>query len=162
MLPYFTQAVVRETRLATADDADACAHIHGLSFLRGWSAPEFEAMLADAQVAGHLLVQAGNGQADGFVLSRLAADQAEILSIALLPDLRGRRLAGGLLRRHMAQLDTFGIRKLFLEVNADNAAALALYRACRFVQVGSRKGYYATAAGEPADALVLCCEDLRQ
>ncbi len=162
MFPYFPQTVARDVRLARAADAEACASIHAQGFMRGWSVHEFEALLTDEQIVAHLSIQLGNDQAEGFALSRIAADQAEILSIALVPNLRGRHLGSALLRRHMGMLDTLGIRKLFLEVNMDNAAALALYRACRFRQVGQRKGYYAKPDGAAADALVLCCEDLRQ
>ncbi len=64
----------------------------------------------------------------GFMLSRLAADEAEVLTVAVAPRRRGRGIAGRLLQANIARLSRLGAKSLFLEVEAENQAGLALYR----------------------------------
>ena len=56
---------------------------------------------------------------------------------------------------NMQQLQIAGAKSWFLEVEAQNAPALALYRRFGFEQVGERKSYYKTPKGEAAVALIL-------
>ena len=70
----------------------------------------------------------------GFVLSRLAADEAEILTIAVEPALRGRGVGRALLSENLRQAANAGAKSMFLEVDQDNAPALALYDAVRLRQ----------------------------
>jgi ribosomal-protein-alanine N-acetyltransferase len=87
----------------------------------------------------------------GFVLARVAADEAEILTLAVMPAARRGGLARGLLRRAMQEAAEAGAASLFLEVAADNAAARALYADEGFCRVGQRLRYYPGGG----DALVL-------
>ncbi len=91
----------------------------------------------------------------GFALSRLAADEAEILTIAVDPSLRKGGVGRDLLRTHLAQATAAGANCIFLEVDEDNAAALALYARFRLVKVGERRGYYKKPDGKTASALVM-------
>ncbi len=91
----------------------------------------------------------------GFVLSRLVLDEAEILTIAVAPKSRRRGVGGALLGAHLATLAAQGAKALFLEVEAGNHAALALYAQFNFYRVGARKAYYRKDAGPAAAALVL-------
>lgn len=91
----------------------------------------------------------------GFVLSRAVVDEAEILTIAVAPSFRRQGVGGALLAAHIATLAAQGIKALFLEVEAGNHAALALYRSFDFYQVGTRKGYYPKVGAAAAAALVL-------
>jgi ribosomal-protein-alanine N-acetyltransferase len=88
-------------------------------------------------------------------MSRLAADEAEILTICIDPAHRGRGLGHLLLERHLAHLVRRGVATLFLEVEDNNAPALALYRAFHFAKVGERPGYYLKPDGTRALALIL-------
>src|SRR5215471_85387 len=76
---------------AGTGDAARLAALHGASFHRGWSAEEFERLLIEHNVIADRAM-AGTRLA-GFVISRLAADQAEILSIAVAAPHRGRGIA---------------------------------------------------------------------
>ncbi len=148
----FSQAepVVAE---ASAKDAAAIGQLHGASFRRGWSDDEIERMLLDRNVIAH---RATIGRAfAGFVMSRVAAGEAEILSIAVAGPRKGRGLAGRLLRHHLGRLAGVAVRTVFLEVDEDNAPALRLYRRAGFREVGRRAGYYPTPGGKPSNALVL-------
>ena len=134
-------------------DAAAIAALHAQSFHRGWSDEEVENLLIDGHVLAHSLRVGGIFA--GFVLSRRAGDEAEILSIAVARRHRGRGLARQLLNLHLGRLAALGVRALFLEVDENNAAAIALYRRAGFREVGKRPNYYPLPGGRTAAALVL-------
>lgn len=92
---------------------------------------------------------------DGFLLWRRAADEAEILTLAVRPQARRRGLGGQLLDQALARARAHGVARLFLEVAHDNDAAIALYASRGFEQAGRRPAYYARPNGSRADALIL-------
>ncbi len=94
----------------------------------------------------------------GFVLSRFAADEAEILTIAVAPEWRRCGIGTLLLAPHLAGLAALRVNRLFLEVDVENIAARALYAGFGFEQVGERKAYYRTADDRLAAALVMRLE----
>ena len=110
-------------------------------------------MLTDRSVNAHT-ARIGQHFA-GFIISRMAADEAEILTVAVEARFRGRSVAGSLLRYHLGRLAAFGIRTVFLEVEDGNTPALHLYKRAGFVEVARRDGYYPHHAGKPVDALLL-------
>lgn len=132
---------------ARASDAAALAALHGRSFAHGWSESEFERLLADKAVVAHVARAGNRDQPAGFMLSRRAADEAEILTVAVAPAARGRGIASALLARHMGRLAALGIARVFLEVDDGNRPALQLYARAGFREVGRRAGYYARADG---------------
>lgn len=136
-----------------ARDARALAQLHAAAFRRGWSESEFESLLADRGVVAH--TAAIRGRLAGFILSRRAADEAEILSVAVAPRAQGRGVARDLLTLHLRHLAGLGIRTVYLEVDEANAAARRLYHRAGFVEAGRRPAYYPQAAGAPAAALIL-------
>lgn len=125
------------------------AAIHEEAFPVGerWGA---DAMALQLGLPGAFGLMAGP---DGFVLARVAADEAEILTLAVVPGQRRRGLASSLLRAALAQATAAGAIAMLLEVAVDNQAALALYARLGFVEVGRRRNYYRTGV----DALVLRC-----
>ena len=134
---------------ARPSDAAAIASLHKVSFQRGWGEDEVHRLLIESNVVAH---RATNGRTMiGFILSRMAAGEAEILSIAIAPRQRGRGSARPLLDLHLRRLAGLGTRAVFLEVDEKNAPARALYRRAGFYDVGRRKSYYQTGAS----ALVL-------
>jgi ribosomal-protein-alanine N-acetyltransferase len=130
-------------------DAAAIAALHAASFQRGWGEDEFHRLLIDRAVVAHRGV-IGRTMV-GFILSRMAAGEAEILSVAIAPAWRGRGFARPLLDLHLRRLAGLGVRAVFLEVDEHNEPACRLYRNAGFSEVGVRKGYYQ----EGASALVL-------
>ena len=125
-------------------DAAAIAALHKASFQRGWGEEEVYSLLIDKNVIAHRAVT-GRVMA-GFILSRLAAGEAEILSIAIAPKQRGRGLSRPLLDLNLRRLAGLGARTVFLEVDENNAPARALYRRAGFADVGRRKSYYQSGA----------------
>jgi len=141
-----TAPALSEARTA---DAAAIAALHKASFQRGWGEEEVYSLLIDKNVIAHRAM-IGRVMA-GFILSRLAAGEAEILSIAIAPKQRGRGLSRPLLDLNLRRLAGLGTRTVFLEVDENNAPARALYRRAGFADVGRRKSYYQSGA----NALVL-------
>ena len=134
-------------------DAAALAAIHVASFNRGWSEQEFEQLLTDRNVIAD---RAASGRKPvGFIVSRRAADEAEILSVAVARSWQGRGLARKLLDLHLRRLAGLGLRAVFLEVDEDNVPARKLYARAGFHDVGRRPGYYAQGRDKAAAALVL-------
>ena len=138
---------------AGSRDARAMAALHGASFHRGWSDGEFERLLFDRNVVAH---RATVGRAlVGFILSRIAGEEAEILSVAVASSRRGKGLARQLLALNLRRLAGLGVRAVLLEVGDDNVPARRLYQRAGFREVGRREGYYRDQAGKASTALVL-------
>lgn len=93
----------------------------------------------------------------GFVVGQIAADEAEVLTVGVLPRWQRRGVGSILVEGLSRAVKRAEAKRLFLEVAADNQAAFELYRKLGFTAVGMRKGYYDRGgAGQTAqDALVL-------
>ncbi|WP_421725462.1 GNAT family N-acetyltransferase [Bauldia sp.] len=148
------------TVVAALDAADAhmLADIHGETFPRAWSADEFAALLADTAVFGLGARRQGlfwPARLVGFVLMRLAADEAEVLTIAVRAGRQGRGFGRLLMDEALRQLYRDRIDACFLEVDRDNQAAVHLYQRLGFETVGERKGYYYRPDGPAGAALVM-------
>jgi len=126
-----------------AADTASLAALHGACFAESWDAVAIADLLSSPGAFAY------HGE-NGFVLARVAAVEAEILTLAVAPHARGQGLGRALLGSAMEGALKRGAEALFLEVGADNPHALALYAGLGFARVGMRKGYYAGA-----DALVL-------
>jgi ribosomal-protein-alanine N-acetyltransferase len=138
---------------ATMRDAARLSQLHRASFHRGWGEGEFETMLAERNTFTQRLML-GRTQI-GFIISRMAADEAEILSVAVDANHRGRGYSHTLLANHLGHLAGFGIRRVFLEVEENNAPAVRLYERAGFRTVGRREQYYRDASGAKLNALVM-------
>jgi [ribosomal protein S18]-alanine N-acetyltransferase len=138
---------------ATPRDAARLAQIHAKSFHRGWGEGEFESMLAERNTLAHRL-RLGRSIA-GFAISRIGADEAEILSVAIDPHHRGRGLSRDLLLVHLGHLAGRGVRTVFLEVEENNQPARRLYERAGFTTVGRRERYYQQSGGEQLNALLM-------
>jgi [ribosomal protein S18]-alanine N-acetyltransferase len=138
---------------ATLRDAPRLAQLHGASFHRGWGEGEFESMLTERNTLVHRL-RLGR-KTIGFAVSRMAADEAEILSIAIDAGYRGRGLSRDFLLTHLGHLAGHGVRTIFLEVEENNQPARRLYERTGFAVVGQRERYYSSSGGEQLNALLM-------
>jgi len=137
--------------------AGVAAAIHARAADAPWSADTIAGLLAQPGVFG-LVALAGESPC-GFILCRVVADEAEVLTLAVLPEARRQGIARALMAAAMAQAKAGGVARVLLEVSVRNDAALALYRSVGFGEVGRRKGYYTDPrAGPSADALVLAAD----
>ncbi len=133
-------------------DLDCVATLHAACFDEAWSAAAIAALLATPGSFG--LLSISGELPSGFLLARVAADEAEILSRGVLPPLRRHGMARALLRSAATRAAESGARRLFLEVAADNHAARALYLREGYARIGRRPCYYRRGAGA-LDALIL-------
>lgn len=141
-------------RPALAVDAQAMAAAHAQAFDEPWSAHEIATLLA-APGGFAMAVEADVGALAGFILGRAIAGEAEILTLATIPSQRRRGMARALIEAAVVAARAAGSDAMFLEVAANNIAAIRLYEAAGYVRTGLRPGYYAHAAAAPVDALVL-------
>ena len=141
-------------RDARTSDASRLARLHAEGFERGWRAGEFEQLLAEKTVVGHV-AEARFKSPRGFILSRSAGEEAEVLSIVVSTKARGQGIGAMLLGSHLSALQSHGVKALFLEVEEGNKAAIALYRRYAFETVGKRGSYYKRADGSSPSALIL-------
>jgi ribosomal-protein-alanine N-acetyltransferase len=139
----------RDIVRATPQAAPEIADLHARCFDRPWPEREFASLLHLPGVQGFLLRQ--DGRSAGFALLRQAADEAEILTIGIVPDARGEGAGRQVLAAAEAALTRSGAVRIFLEVSTANAAGRALYDRAGYSETGRRKAYYA----DGTDALVL-------
>jgi ribosomal-protein-alanine N-acetyltransferase len=148
----FTPPVIRPLH---SDRAEPCALLHAAAFAHPWPTAEFEALLANKTSIGAAAIDAASDELRGFAICRLAADEAEILTIAVHAAARNRGVGRALLSYTLSRLHASQARSLFLEVEQGNLAAIALYGRLGFREVGQRRGYYQKKDGSAATALVL-------
>jgi ribosomal-protein-alanine N-acetyltransferase len=137
-----------------ARDAGELARIHATGFYRGWPEGEFASFLSEPGTPVYIACDAKRRIA-GFAVIRIAADEAELLTIAVDPKWRGKRIGQALLRAAFDDLLLSPARRMFLEVSEDNQAAIRLYQGQGFKTVSQRKGYYPKPDGSAATALVM-------
>ncbi len=130
---------------------DELAAIHAASFTRPapWSADEIASTLS---APGAFLLT----EPQAFLIGRVIADEAELLTLAVAPAARRQGLGARLLARFALAAAEKGAITAFLEVAADNAAAISLYAGAGWTDAGLRRGYYRDPIGGPAiDARVM-------
>lgn len=124
----------------------ALAALHARCFTAPppWSVASFD---ATRSAPGAFLL----GDATGFLLGRVIAGEAELLTLAVAPEARRHGLGRALCDGFAARARDLGATEAFLEVASDNAAARALYAAAGWREAGRRPRYY----GPARDALIL-------
>lgn len=151
--PFFKNnyAIMRLCR----NDSKSLHEIHKQSFLDAWDTATFSSFLSDPGFFGFLSRPVGQPRRVlGFVLCRLVADEAEVITIAVHPDFRGRNIGKKLMDAVLRHLYHERAQTLFLEVDENNKAAFQLYSSFGFEEVGRRSGYYQTQNGR-SDALIM-------
>jgi len=128
------------------------AALHGRCFPPGecWNAAAMESLLGMPGCIA-LVAHAPDEVPEGLAMLRVAADEAELLTLGVVPERRragvGRRLLDEV--RHVGR--EAGAHRLFLEVSVANQAAASLYETAGFAETGRRRRYYP----DGSDALVL-------
>jgi ribosomal-protein-alanine N-acetyltransferase len=157
MFSFLRKAAPHTIRPIGPSAAADCARLHAASFAHPWSAAEFESLLAAGNVIGDGALAQG-ASLIGFALSRYAAGEAEVLSIAVAKPERGRGIGRALMNAHLARLAAAGATSVFLEVDPGNAGAIALYEGLGFETIGERRAYYRKPGAAAGPALTLRCD----
>ncbi|MGD0190276.1 MAG: ribosomal protein S18-alanine N-acetyltransferase [Rhizomicrobium sp.] len=125
---------------ASHADCGALARMHAACFEEAWPEDSFSGFLDSP---GAFILMGLRGETCvGFIVVRTAVDEAEILTVGVVPSSRHRGYATQLLLAAGTQAAQAGSARLFLEVAEGNTHALRLYRKFGFEMVGRRKGYY--------------------
>ncbi len=137
------------------EHAAMLAAIHAAGFDDPWDEKAMAALLSMPGCIGFLATSGADGQGEpcGFALARQAADEMEILTIAVLPPMRRRGVGKALLDHLSRMARSSGAAWMFIEYAADNAAAAQLYARHGFRSTGRRKNYYRRSGGSACDAV---------
>lgn len=114
---------------------DELANLHRACFPnKPWSAADF----ADLKKSGCDIIASQNG----FIVWRVVADEAEIITIGVHPDARRSGIASAMLTLAESDAKKRGAQKIFLEVAENNHSARAMYTQNGYSQIGVRPKYY--------------------
>ena len=144
----------------TGDTVAAAAALHAQAGLpEAWDAGAFATLLAMPGAQGCLALDPETGAPVGLALWRVAADEAELLTICVSPASRRQGLGSVLLAAALDRVRARGAERMLLEVAADNGPARSLYGAHGFQACGLRPNYYRTTSGT-VDAEIMIRDSL--
>ena len=142
---------------AAASDVDRLAEMQATCFHEPWGTASvaktlslpgtFALLLRDSTSAGRISA--------GFVIVQVVADQADILTLGVVPGLRRRGHARLLLAGALGRAVELCVRTVFLEVAEDNLPGIELYRNAGFDTIGRREGYYRDPQGRRIAAVTM-------
>ena len=114
---------------------DKLSHLHQKCFPhKPWSADDFR----DLKKSGCEIIMSENG----FIVYRIVADEAEIITIGVNPEMRRNGIASAMIGIIEKTIKNQGVKKIFLEVASNNNPAKKLYENLGFTTVGIRPKYY--------------------
>lgn len=144
-------------RTASIADSGIIAGLHAKCFAQAWDERAIRGLLENVNVFALLADNASQSQSFilAFILVQAVRDQSEILSFGTEPEARRAGHARALLRAAAEEAASRGAREMYLEVAADNEAALALYESHGFVRCGARPRYYERRHAPAVDAVML-------
>ncbi|UHS55347.1 GNAT family N-acetyltransferase [Agrobacterium vaccinii] len=134
------------------------AALHATRFPRAWNDGEFSGLLSQSSVFGAVARQTNaffSKPLGGFVLSREAGGEAEILTIAVSDKFARVGLGWRLMQTAMREASMRGAETMFLEVDGANGSAIGLYQKLGFKTVAERRAYYTAKDGTKSMALVM-------
>jgi ribosomal-protein-alanine N-acetyltransferase len=134
-------------------DLELAAALHAACFAPGWDVRAFAELLAMPGSTGILAI--ADPSPVGLLLLQLQPPDAEILTLGVVAPARRQGIGRVLLAAAADAGVAAGARRLLLDVAADNAAALALYRDAGFAVINRRPAYYRRPGADPVDAIVL-------
>jgi ribosomal-protein-alanine N-acetyltransferase len=138
---------------ADARDASSLAALHAAALPPGWPAGTFETYCGASNCA---VLKAVHGtEICGLAVLQFAADEAELLGIAVREDKRGLGAGSSLLREALDMCREKNIRSVYLEVGEENASARRLYGKLGFRTFGRRVNYYRSSGPQPEAALIM-------
>lgn len=140
---------------AISDQSLLIADLHTKLFHRGWGEQECASLIGQDNVFGFVARPIDQPEPLGFVLTRVAADEAEILSIGTDQRAQNQGLGWRMMQAAIGEAIKRGAKKLILEVDENNDPAVTLYKKIGFETVGKRQAYYNNGENVKSNALVL-------
>ena len=142
-------------RPVTSDQAELLTGIHRQCFTNYWNLDAFSDFFT---VAGTYALVAESPFPKGMMVYRMLYEQADIITIAVLPEHRRQGIARMLLAEAIRNATEKGCKHMFLDVEDGNNAAISLYEGFGFRHISRRKLYYRQKDGSFTDALVMKCK----
>jgi ribosomal-protein-alanine N-acetyltransferase len=136
-------------------DAKLLHQVHRECFPIFWKEQEISDMLMTSGTKAWL---ARAGLPVGMLMTRSQFEQAEILTICVTPKSQHTGIASKMMKASEQDMANYGVKKIFLEVAANNPAAIGLYTKLGYAETNRRKGYYKQPDGTVVDALVMSKE----
>lgn len=137
---------------ASPTACDLLAALHARAFPKPWSASEIAKLMENQAVFA--LLHGNGAEPQGFVMGWTAAGDAEVLTVAVVPEARRKGFGAALVTAAGVAALVRGATSIHLEVAEDNAAARALYTKLGYKEAGRRHAYYAGEGGS-IDAIVM-------
>ena len=139
-------------RQGTLSDVQAIMALEQGSIEHPWESKAIETLITDSNTT--CLIAELDGTIAAYVGAESVLDESNIGNIVTHKDYRGRGIATRLFDALLKELKEQGIVKVFLEVEHDNAPAIALYEKSGFTKYGHRRDYY----GPGKDAVLMSKE----
>ncbi len=139
---------------------EGAAALEKLCFSSPWSAKSMELLTNDGIGVGYLCTApAAAPQAEPAVVAYggmlITVDEGQITNIAVHPDHRRCGYGNAVLHALLRHAKDAKLESVSLEVRVSNTAAIKMYEAAGFVEMGRRKGFYQKPT---EDALVMVCK----
>ncbi len=105
-----------------------------------WPKESYEQAHSSGQI---VLIAEIKAQVCGFLVARIAGDEAEILNTATsIPAHRRKGIGSALLLAAISAAQAHHAKTIYLEVRESNSAAIAFYAKHGFAKTGQRRQYY--------------------
>jgi ribosomal-protein-alanine N-acetyltransferase len=150
---WYERALTIRISQALHSDAAALAQLHAQALPPGWPAAD---IAASCVLPSRVVLKATDGAVLlGFAILQLAADEAEILTIAVAQQALRKGAASSIMAKAIAICEEKLVSCIYLEVAEGNGPALGLYGKFGFSMFARRKNYYQLARPAPETALIM-------
>jgi ribosomal-protein-alanine N-acetyltransferase len=130
---------------------DQILTIERASFSDPWTRGMFESEL-DVEARGYARGAVRRRQLVGYLFAVIIPDEAHVGNVAVAPSERRRGVAQELLDQLIKDAREAGVRRVTLEVRANNHTARKFYYKNHFIDIAIRKNYYRSPV---EDAIVM-------
>ena len=135
---------------------EEASSLHSAIFDRPWSRDTLRDLLVMPGTDGAVILsRAQETTFAGFVMFRCIGDFAEILTLAVASNHRGRGAGRSLMQLALKAIRETGAEKVILEVQDGNLPAIRLYESLGMTAFDRRQNYYKAADGSLTDAIVM-------
>lgn len=123
-----------------ASDIEQIAELEASLFLDGWSLSSFRESFAQENVLG--IIGRNQEKVIGYLLCYLSKEEGNLVKIGVDAKFQRRGVGNRLLKEMEREVETGGIKEIFLEVRKSNHTAISFYEKEGFLEVGFRKDFY--------------------